>query len=310
MEIGLRFECDWRKKPHWQNFIAKKSIDSLREIGISYIEFGIWHQEKARCYSLEEEITVLEEESSFLINKGFSVNVHPYIHANHPGSEYLKAYIPRGKDSPDRIAFDKLIKLSKSITEQQQKLLVFVIHPAVYRWTPNKDIENKQLKKIHEDLLFRTKRFFSWSDAYIRRSRLPILFVSENQPPEKNKIAIGETPDELLETIQDTEFGLCWDTGHYFRASQWHNFDPYPERKFLKSIRHVHLHGVVNGLDHQPVTLDNSYLLKCLDLLYTVGYEGNITLEYNYARHKDSNAEEIFTVIKQGVETILRSFDK
>jgi len=300
MNIGLRLTSDWQEIPYWRDLIVNPqfSIKTLREEGISYIEFGLWHRKQTHFATPEAEMTILAQQAVHFITEGFKVHIHPYIHYDHRGESYVKAYNKEKKEAVSD-GFMKLTALSADIAKQQGSPITLVFHPAVQRFSSTDYLKPDDLRS---ELILRSNRFFKQAQTYIRQWRLPVVLVSEIQPPGYNIIAVGDKPNELLATVQDTDCGICWDTGHYLLSSQKYGFDPYPKKEFLDQVRHVHLHGVINGRDHQPARPQDNHLRRCMALLRNIRYSGNVTLEYDYAK---DNSTDVMSVIRDGVKTVL-----
>jgi len=301
MNIGLRLTSDWQETSHWRDLIVNHhfSIKTLLEEGISYIEFGLWHRKQTHFATPEEEMTILAQQAIHLITEGFKIHIHPYIHYDHPGESYVKAYDEERKETASD-GFIQMIALGADIGKRQGSPVTLVFHPASQKLSSTDCLEPDRLRS---ELISRSNLFFKQAQNYIRHWRLPVEVVSEIQPPaDPNMIAIGDKPNELLATVQDTDWGICWDMGHYLLSSQRYGFNPYPEKEFLNRVRHVHLHGVINGQDHQPASPQNNYLRRCMALLRNIRYSGNITLEYDYAK---DNSTDVISVIREGVKTVL-----
>ena len=98
--------------------------------------------------------------------------------------------------------------------------------------------------------------------------------------PERDLVRIGDTYGELLEAVRGSGFPICWDTGHYLLAVERKGQAADPPEEFVRRVRHVHLHEVVEGRDHQPVRADSERLAGYLRRLWADGPDKSITLEY------------------------------
>jgi sugar phosphate isomerase/epimerase len=92
---------------------------------------------------------------------------------------------------------------------------------------------------------------------------------------------IGDTCDELLAALSGCDLGICWDTGHYMLSVERYGLREQPSDEFLGRVRAVHLHDVVDGKDHRPISPRSGRVRRFLEMLRGQGFGGTVTLEYD-----------------------------
>jgi sugar phosphate isomerase/epimerase len=102
-----------------------------------------------------------------------------------------------------------------------------------------------------------------------------VIIALENMPKGIN--ATCTTAAELIEAIEGTELGVCFDMGHANTAGQ---VDAMMEHVGL--FRNVHLHNNDGSWDqHSVVDQGTADLAKVLASIARGGYEGNLIIETN-----------------------------
>ena len=243
--------------------------DPLREIaglGLKTVEFSLKPGFK-------------EEDMRFLLDRclkaGLGINLHPYTNDEHNPACF--------EDKEGNVAREtgrRFLEIAHMAGRVQGKKTVLILHGA-----STVDIED--CSGTGEDKSFfleRSRCFFRWLEKYVLEKELEILIVSELQitpSPEEHFFRVGDSYTEVLETVKGTDLGLCWDTGHAYFAHLRKGISLIPPEDFIKKVRHVHLHDVRAGEDHQPLSAGTIPLPEYLKLLGKFNFSGDITLEFS-----------------------------
>ncbi len=136
-----------------------------------------------------------------------------------------------------------------------------------------------------EELLIRSARFFRLAFDYLDRLGADVSIVSETQLPPKpgsETICIGDRPDEVLATLGDRSRGACWDTGHYMLSVERVGIPVHPTRAFVQAVTHMHVHDVIDHVDHRPLTAASTQVAEYVGFAGAGGSLRSVTLEYDY----------------------------
>lgn len=160
--------------------------------------------------------------------------------------------------------------------------------------------ESEKYKKINYFI-----EIFSDLCDYAKEYNFEILLetLSKNHPKGNH---IGDDIDELefiINNINKTNFGICWDMGHTRTNFIENNFNKYLTNNILSKIKFAHIHNFyiqdnIIKIDHLPLT--NVELLKDeIKFLYNKGYKGIYLNETNI-----ENLKENFLIYKESIKNL------
>jgi|GEM_PF-3053491 len=209
---------------------------------------------------------------------GLFVYVHPYTQ----GSAN-----PARCDRPDggapHAAFKRVADAAAELAARTGDGLVLTYHAAEYTREPSDSAHSEP--ELRAALLGRSARFFDLGFRYCEQLGSNIQLVSETQLPPKQgspRMRIGDRPGEVLETLAGRATGVCWDTGHYMLSVERLGASADPEPRFIRAVTHMHIHDVVDSVDHRPLTPASARVAQYVHLAVSAGSVGSITLEYDY----------------------------
>lgn len=300
LEVGIKATCDWRDRPEWLTYTAEAGdpIKALQGLGVDYCEFSFWDRTSSTRWSAAEEADLVLAAARPFIAAGMQVHLHPYVHQDQRGPGFLEG------DSAESVIthLEMAVDLAARVAHEQGYGTTVVFHPADNPIPSGTGA--KEMATLRRKLLKLSKEFFQYGEAHVSRTGVPVNIVCEMPPPSSSRVRIGETPTELLEVVADTDLGLCWDTGHYSMCAVKHGFPDIPDEEFLLRVSHAHIHGVVNGNDHNPIEPNDEYNLKCVRELSAIERRVRVTLEYRYVKAEASTASDMHNVLKVGVQTV------
>lgn len=121
----------------------------------------------------------------------------------------------------------------------------------------------------------------------IARARLPVRLALENNRQTQRRDPSTTCTGILimLDGLDPSIAGICWDFGHMWANVQLHDAPPVPPVDFLRRVIHVHIHEY-DGQTHRPLTGGAAPLREYLGFLVAAGYDGvyNLELEPHRAR--------------------------
>jgi sugar phosphate isomerase/epimerase len=261
-------EADFYEHPGWQKVFSgiDDPLQKIAGLGLKTVEFSLKPGFK-------------EKEMQFLLDRclkhGLGMNLHPYT-----GGEHNPACFEDKSGNVARETGRCFLEIAHRAGRIQGRRTGLILHGA-----STADIQElPRLRKEKSFFLKRTNHFFKWLEAYAQEKELKVLIVSELQltpSPEEDFFRIGDSYREVLESIGGTELGLCWDTGHAYFTHLRKGLSLLPPEGFVRKVRHVHLHDVRAGEDHQPLSAGTIPLRKYLMLLRQFKFSGDITLEFS-----------------------------
>ncbi len=209
------------------------------------------------------------------LKAGLKVNFHPYTEGKCNPSSFEDK-----DDNPAREMASEFLQFCHQVSQLQGRRTVLVLHGASTTNIGNPSLRERGREFFKE----RTNQFFKWMERYILEKKLNVLLVSELQIPpsvKENFLRVGDSYTEILETLSGTGLGICWDTGHGYFAHLRKGISLFPPEDFMKKVKHLHLHDVRGGEDHQPILAGTIPLAKYLKLLDESCFSGDITLEFS-----------------------------
>lgn len=266
--LGIKLEADFYHHPGWQKVFSgiDNPLQEIANLGLKTVEFSL-------------EPGFKEEEMQFLLDRclksGLKMNLHPYTNGEHNPACF--------KDEEGNVARETgchFLEISHRASRIQGKRTVLILHGASTAEIQDSSLGREEKRFFQE----RSNRFFKWLERYADEKKLNVLIVSELQiapSPEEHFSRIGDSYAEVLKTVEGTKIGLCWDTGHAYFSHLRKGIPLIPPEDFIKRVRHVHLHDVRAGEDHQPLSAGTIPLPKYLALLRRFNFCGDITLEFS-----------------------------
>ncbi len=265
---GIKLEADFSRHPDWQKVFAgvNDPLQAIADLGLKTVEFSL------KPGFREEEMQVL---LGGCLEHGLEMNLHPYTAGAHNPACF--------EDKVGNVARETgrcFLEIAHSAGRIQGRRTRLIFHGA-------STADLHELPRLGEEKSFflkRTNHFFKWLEAYAKEKGLNVLIVSELQlapSPEEHFFRIGDSYREVLETIGGTDLGLCWDTGHAYFGHLRKGLSLIPPEDFVRKVKHVHLHDVQAGEDHQPLSAGTIPLRKYLMLLRQFNFSGDITLEFS-----------------------------
>ena len=263
--VGFKLPVGWRSDQSWQALLHGKrdALDFLARAGFDYIEYSI------DGLRTPEETALVEREARACAQLGLGVALHPYL-----GGETNAAAFESAPEC--RRTLGRIMDCAARVAHISRRAVTVVLHLAERSLGPD--------EWVTQSHLFRQSRLFlAEVESRIVELTPDVKVVIENLPPVLSIIRIGERCGELLECLRGRVLRLCLDTGHHILAVERLDESTVPPAEFLRRVAHVHLHDVVEGEDHQPVTADSRRVACYLDSLWRIGYRSGITLEYSFS---------------------------
>lgn len=290
-DLGFKLPLDWREL---QRRGTLPSFDGnvyllLHHIGFDYIEFST-----GSCQS-DEEISLLRHEADACRENGLRVALHPYL-VGLSNSAFFDI-------EEDCSAALQCIIHAALITAVSGKPVSVVLHPAEYSYgAAESDMDAARCM-----LLTRSKAFFAEIERKANEFHPKVQPLVEHQVPPaagQRLIRIGDTYEELLDVVADTSLKLCWDTGHYILSTERYGQSKQPPDRFLERVGAVHLHNVVDGRDHQPITEHSHQLKEYIRMLQSNNFNGSLTLEYSM--EGITSRGKVLEVLEDSVDILFR----
>ncbi|MCL5036335.1 MAG: sugar phosphate isomerase/epimerase [Chloroflexi bacterium] len=114
-----------------------------------------------------------------------------------------------------------------------------------------------------------TGDFLKWFFETRTREGWPLELALELLPHDERYQKVGDCISDLLtlrEMFPSYRLIFCWDLGH-FRSNLTTGYDGPAVSSFLKDVRHVHAHDMVDGADHHPLVTGEVPVGEYLELL-------------------------------------------
>jgi sugar phosphate isomerase/epimerase len=262
MDYGIKCEPHRLAAEDWQ--AAYGDLPALARLaraqGASFIELR-W-DEKTQPHQIQEAARQAAGE-------GLWVSIHPYLW--HLGPETFQ-------ESTHGSALRQVLDLAEEVSGVTRHDVPLTIHAGHVHMPPH--------NAAYVDALEGACAFFAWATRETQ-SRPHVRVVSETQlptnPAEPLRRRIGDTWAECLRTVEGTPLGVCWDFGHTFIGARQSKHAPVPPPEFLRQVRHVHAHDVIERagelVDHQPLGTGIAPWRENCRALASVGYRGGILFE-------------------------------
>jgi sugar phosphate isomerase/epimerase len=119
----------------------------------------------------------------------------------------------------------------------------------------------------------------------------PITIALENMP--LKFWTLGNTADEILEMIKDTELGICFDIGHAFIQNEVDNF-----LNHIDLIRNIHIHDNSGRRDEHLILGEGEIDIPKIISTLTTSYSGNLIIESNNLDEGIKSKEYLINLMK------------
>jgi len=232
--LGFKLPLGWRGDPRWDG-----TYDSLKSSRFDYVEFGV-----GTCAKAEREL--IGREATRCRAHGLGVSLHPYL-----GGQANAAHF--GQAAEADAVLDNVATASAEVADITGRPVWLVLHPPTCDHPPGLE----DVAALRSRLVKRSRVYFAEVLRRTSERGLPVNPVAEHQlptAPGEPLIRIGDSCAELLDATAGVPVGLCWDTGHYVLGVERRGQAEPPPDEFVRRIEYVHLHDVIEGQDHRPVT--------------------------------------------------------
>ena len=270
--VGFKLPLDWRAMQDRGDLptVEGPVYEFLRGLGFRHVELGFG----LGLGGNRETLDLLEREARACGEAGLGAAIHPGTDREENDRAAWFGSEPSGQPGVAPV-----LEAAMLAAEASGGRVVCVLHPAQYVYEPGRS----DLTALRRDLVRRSRLFFAELARRTAEAEPPVTPVAEHQlPPDPGEplMRIGDNCRELLEVVGEDGPDICWDLGHYIlRVDRYGQPEP-PARQFLARVRHVHLHDVVDGSDHRPITAGSTRVKALIECLLGAGFDGTITLEY------------------------------
>ena len=267
--VGFKMPLGWRTNPLWE-----KLSEPFDDLLAQFADWGLSHVEYSTGGCREQaERKRARSEAEACVERGLRTNLHPYMEEGEDACFY---------EVDDRCteAMNCVIDTAVHAARRCDGECVIVFHPGSSELPAEAAKQDEHRTKMVE----RAGRYLAALEHRLKEESEPVKAVVEHQvPPGRDEalMRVGDNFEELLQLVRGTSLGLCWDTGHYLRSVDLYGQPEEPPDEMFDRTEYVHLHDVVDGADHRPVTPDSSRPGAFLRKLWQRGYTGPVTLEYH-----------------------------
>ncbi|MGD2174836.1 MAG: TIM barrel protein [Candidatus Brocadiaceae bacterium] len=272
LSIGFKLPLDWRARQHRGDLprLEREVYGFLGGLGFEFVEFSFGLELEGN----EAVLELLREEASVCRAHGLGTAIHPGPSEldNLTGAWF-------GPVPECQPGVSPVLQAGSCAARASGGPVTVVLHPAQFAHQP----ELVEPSDLRREMVRRSALFFAQLERSVAGLDGAVHPVAEHQlptDPDEPLMRIGDTCEELLQAAAHTRLGLCWDTGHYLLGVERYGQEQPPPERFLRRVTHVHLHDVVEGRDHQPITSEAEHLRTLLGALRGVGFSGGVTLEY------------------------------
>jgi len=270
--LGLTLPVEWRRLLPLEKLLpsGKGMYDFLGETAPAYVEFGFG----LALDTNDEVLDLLRRESIECRRDGLGVAIHPG-----PGQVDNDTAAWFGDTPRSQPGVRPVVEAGRCVAESTGAGVSVVVHPAQFVY----DCDPGEAADIRRRLVGRSRLFFTEFGRQTSCTQPAVRPLAEYQlPPDAGEplIRVGDTCRELMEVATGANVGICWDVGHYILSLERYGGPEPPPPEFLSLVSHVHLHDVVGGCDHRPVTRSSKRLEALMRALLDAGFTGDVTLEY------------------------------
>lgn len=157
------------------------------------------------------------------------------------------------------------------------------------------------INSTRQQLVEDTRAFLEWC-----LNEYPsLIFALENADiSKKDEIKVCTDREEvcqLIQTINHSRLGICWDMGHDQRNGR----KEAPQKEWMEHVVNVHIHDVSSeGVDHYPLIYNNVPINRWLPALIQTGYKGNLVLELKGKQMIGMSMEQTTEVLVKSIRRI------
>jgi sugar phosphate isomerase/epimerase len=263
MDYGIKCEPKRLDAEDWHAAYGDlpRLAREVRAHGVTFIEFR-WDEDTPEPLMLQAARQAADA--------GLWVSIHPYLW--HLGPEAFR-------EPTHAAGLRQVFDLAEAASAVSGRDVPLVFHPGHVNCDPHRVPYDEAVAHAHE--------FFAWAAEEVRVRRPHVRIQSETQlpftPGEEPRHRLGDTWAECLSLIEGTPLGVCWDFGHTFWSASLGKHPAAPPPEFLRRVRHVHAHDVIERggtlVDHQPLGTGLAPWRENCRRLASVGFSGGILFE-------------------------------
>jgi sugar phosphate isomerase/epimerase len=258
MHIGIKLNVGFAEREPYQQLYGRRDVLAyLHDLGVRAAEAPVGSQTDPEAIRVH---------ASQCAAAGVRLSMHPYTE----GTDANPARFAEEPDNACRALHEGFFRLAAEAAELQRGELVVNIHSAA-----------GPLDVSRAALVDQSVRFFAWARQWCERHAPLVRPVAELQirpKPDEPIQRIGDNFDELLEVVERSGCGACWDLGHAHMNAARFGLPAEPSAELLRRVAHVHCHDV-DDEDHQPLLFDRVPWGRHLTDLAAAGFDGTVILE-------------------------------
>jgi sugar phosphate isomerase/epimerase len=268
--LGLKTRLDWRSQPADSRLpcLSGALESALTDRGYAFLELAVDHCRDAG------EAGRIRREAEQCGDAGLAVFLHPYL-AGAANAAFWNV-------TPEPAATaDAILAAASGCRAATGRECRVVLHPA----TRAHNSMPRGVRAERAGLVERSRAFFAHLADNASADHPGVRIEVEHQLATRADEAIirtGDTWREVLRVVDGLDVGVCLDTGHYILAVERHGQEAMPPGDFLRRVEHVHIHAVVEGVDHCLITPDSPMVADLMRGLLAEGFRGTVTLEYSW----------------------------
>lgn len=195
------------------------------------------------------------------------------------GFEYT-FHAPAGVEYPQNFEnyINFLLQIARISEQDFNRSSLFVIH----------GLSGSQIEK--GKLLQNSKIFIRSVLTGLSTTKFKVAFENLRDSTRNGSIRSGTSYQEvlaLLENIEPSQMGICWDFGHGYAQAERGVHAKIPPAEFINRTRHTHIHDYKNETTHLPIGLGCIPYQTYIGRLVQSGFQGIYNLELNPDRISD-----------------------
>ena len=258
MLVGIKLNVGFAEREPYQQLYGRRDVLAyLRDLGVRAAEAPV---------GARTEVEAIKAHARQCAAAGLRLSMHPYTE----GTSANPAYFADRRDNACRSLHERFFRLAAEAAELQQGESVVNIHAAA-----------GPLEISRRTLVDQSVRFFAWARQWCERHGPLVRPVAELQIrpyPYEPIQRIGDHFAELLEVVERSGCGACWDFGHAYMNTVRFGLPGEAPRVLLGRVAHVHCHDA-DDEDHQPLVFDRVPWRRHLAELAAEGFDGTVILE-------------------------------
>ncbi len=264
MQFGLKINPERMAQQLWFDTFgdSREFFGRIREFGVDFVEFPMGE---------ETEELLVRAAGDAAAEQGLACSLHPYLHEELAPEAFTTRRSAQGLRG--------LLTLAQLLGESTGQPVTVVFHGGLARSMPH--------YRTLDEALTAGKNFFKFIGETCARHFKAVLPLAETQLPHDREneglIRLGDTYEGVLELIENSRTGICWDFGHSWRAVGLKKHTAQPPEAFMQKVEHVHLHDAYwtgqEYRDHEPLDTGKSPWRAYLRRLFERGYDKRLLLE-------------------------------